>query len=104
MKVKQNNHNLFKHYVNIGYDKKIYKAVKDGLSIAEAGRALDIHTRTALSLYKHHSTQIKTDLINNLKESIIITFDEMTLGGESYKSLYIPYYEEKQTVTKMSKV
>ena len=91
------NKNKLHHYVNAGMSKMVINFLKSGLSIQTISDKLLIsyHMTRKLLYYELHKNKvehIKTDIE-------IAEREEMSFGGESFKGLYLPVYEEKECIT-----
>lgn len=96
----------FKEGIVNGTSEKIYNFLKDGLDLAEISVKLNVRMDMCRRLLyyemKEHREFYEPMLIQTLE--VPLSPLEMNLGGESFISLYLPYYEEKQIIIKKSKL
>ena len=98
------NNMTIKQLIKEGVDVKVLNYVKAGLEMADICIKLNLRYETARKLLYNAMSESKPYYEPMIRYKLELSLAEYALEGESYKSLYIPYYEEKQTYTVMSKV
>jgi hypothetical protein len=96
----------FKECLKRNLNEQVFNLVKIGFNLPEVSTRLGLHVSMVNRLYEYERTINKECFVNYLQEvkEVQFTLSELAMTGESYKRLYLPHYEEKQTITKMSKV